>query len=75
MTEDDIQEFLRVSFQMTARFRQYFKVREIKEIPMEVAISYREYRKIFKGTPYILSLKACDEEYNSKIRRRDFQVK
>ena len=42
---------------------------------MEVAISYREYRKIFKGTPYILPLKSCDEEYNSKIRRRDFQVK
>ena len=75
MTEDEIQEFLRIAFQMTERFRQYFRVKEIKEIPMEVAISYREYRKIFKGTPYILPLKSCDEEYNSKIRRRDFQVK
>lgn len=74
MTDEEIQRFLDTAYEMADHFLAYFKLRDLTEIPMDVAVSYREYRKLFKGTPYILPLKTVDVAYNLKMRKRGFQV-
>lgn len=75
MTEEDRQKFMEKAFEMTEKFWQYFNIRELPELPIEVAAAYREYRKIFINTPYMLPLKKYDVVYNSKVRRREFRIK
>ncbi len=75
MTEEDRQKFMGKAFEMTEKFWQYFNIRELSEIPIEVAAAYREYRKIFINTPYTLPLRKYDLAYNSKVRRREFRIK
>lgn len=75
MTEEDCQKFLKKAFEMTERFWEYFNVKELSEIPIEVATAYREYRKLFYNTPYMLPLKKYDLAYNVKVRRREFRIK
>lgn len=75
MTEENKQKFMGKAFEMTEKFWQYFNIRELSEIPIEVASAYRGYRKIFCNTPYMFPLKKCDLAYNSKVRRREFRIK
>ncbi|MDE6926968.1 MAG: hypothetical protein K2P59_17270, partial [Acetatifactor sp.] len=75
MTEEERQKFMEKAFEMTEKFWQYFNVKELPEIPTEVAAAYRTYRKIFNNTPYMLPLKKYDLAYNSKMRRREFRIR
>lgn len=75
MTEEDRQKFMKKAFEMTDKFLEYFDVKELSEIPIEVAAAYREYRKIFNNTPYAFPLKKYDLAYNSKIRKRELRIR
>lgn len=75
MTEEECQKFIEKAFEMTEKFWEYFSVKELSEISTEVATAYREYRRLFYNTPYMLPLKKYDLAYNSKIRRKDFRIK
>lgn len=75
MTEEEKEKFLHMAFEMTNKFSSYFKVKELVEIPMEVAMSYRKYRKIFIGTPYVINLDKYDTVYNEKVRKRELRVR
>lgn len=74
MTEDERHKFIEKAFEMTEKYREYFNVKELTEIPIEVASAYRDYRKIFSNTPYVLPLRKYDLLYNSKVRRKEFQI-
>lgn len=75
MTEDDRQNFMEKAFELTEKFWQFFNIRELSDIPIEVAAADREYRKIFINTPYMLPLRKYDLAYNSKVRRKEFRIK
>ncbi len=75
LTEEECQKFLEKAFEMADKFLEYFNVKELSEISIEVATAYREYRKLFYNTPYMLTLKKYDLAYNSKIRRKNFRIR
>lgn len=74
MTQEDRAEFMKKAFEMTDKFHEYFNVKELSEIPMEVSVAYLEYIKIFKDTVYKFPLKKYNEEYNLKVRRKKFRL-
>lgn len=74
MSEEEMQRFFDTAFEMAERFSSFFRLRDLKEVPIDVALAYREYRKLFNGTPYILPLKAIDEAYNLKTKKRKLRV-
>lgn len=75
MTEKECQMFIKRAFEMIKKYEEYFNVKELQEIPIEVATAYREYRKLFYDTPYMLALKKYDLAYNLKIQKNIFRIK
>ena len=75
MMEEERQIFIEMAFEMTEKYWEYFNVKELPEIPIEVAKAYQEYRKLFYNTPYMLPLKKYDQAYNLKIRINKLRIK
>lgn len=75
MTEEERQIFLERAFEMTEKYWEYFNVKELYEIPIEVEMAYLEYRKLFYNTPYMFPLKKYDRAYNLKTRRKKLRIK
>ena len=56
-------------------FLRYLEIKDLFKIPIDVAMTYLKYRRIFKGTPYQIMLKKCDEMYNRKIPRTELRAR
>ena len=59
---------------MTDKFQQYFNIKELNEMPVEVSYAYRKYRQIFIGTEYEVNIKLLDTIFNKKVRKRGWKV-
>lgn len=75
MNEDESTKYLKAAYKMSEKYMKYFEIKDLFKIPIDVAMTYLKYRRIFKGTPYQLMLKKCDEMYNRKIPRTELKAK
>lgn len=73
-TEEQKNDFISNALKISDKFRMYFYELDGK-IALEVVNSYKNYRKIFEKTPYILLLKEIDGLFNSKVEKRVLQIK
>ncbi len=74
MSDEDRSDFVHRAIEMSDKFKVYFKIKEITEIPVEVVYAYRNYRKIFIGTEFEVNIKLLDADFNKKVRRREWRV-
>ncbi|MEY8378837.1 SIR2 family protein [Lachnospiraceae bacterium 56-18] len=74
MTDEEKQIFIKTALKMTDKFQQYFNIKELNEMPVEVSYAYRKYRQIFIGTEYEVNIKLLDTIFNKKVRKRGWKV-
>ena len=74
MSDEDRSEFTNKAIEMTDKFKVYFNIKEISDIPVEVVYAYRNYRKIFIGTEFEVNIKLLDIDFNKKVKKREWRV-
>lgn len=74
MTEEDKGVFASKAVEMADKYKIYFSLKELTEIPTEVVYAYRNYRTIFLGTEFEVNLKLLDFEFNKKVRKKEWRV-
>lgn len=74
MSDEDRGEFTNKAIEMTDKFKVYFNIKEISDIPVEVVYAYRNYRKIFIGTEFEVNIKLLDIDFNKKVKKREWRV-
>lgn len=72
---DEKEKYLNTAYKMSEKYIQYFKIKDLFKIPINVATTYLKYRRLFKETPYQIMLKKCDEIYNNKIPRAELKAR
>lgn len=75
LNEDERERYLATAYKMEEKYMKYFEIKDLFKVPIDVAVTYLKYRKIFKGTPYQIMLKKCDEIYNKKIPKSEFKAR
>lgn len=72
---DERERYLETACKMLEKYMKYFEIKDLFKIPTDVAMTYLKYRRIFKGTPYQIMLKKCDEIYNRKIPSTELKAR
>lgn len=75
LNEDERVRYLETAYMMLGKYMRYFEIKDLFKIPTDVAMTYLKYRRIFKGTPYQIMLKKCDEIYNRKIPSTELRAR
>lgn len=75
LNEDEKEKYLATAYKMENKYMKYFEIKDLFKVPIDVAVMYLKYRKMFKGTLYQIMLKHCDEMYNKKIPSKEFKAR
>ena len=75
LNEDEKEKYLATAYKMENKYMKYFEIKDLFKVPIDVAVMYLKYRKMFKGTLYQIMLKHCDEMYNKKIPSTEFKAR
>lgn len=75
LDENEKERYLATAYKMLEKYRKYFVIKDLFQIPSDVATAYLKYRRMFKETPYQIMLKKSDEIYNRKIPRVELRAR
>lgn len=74
MTDEEKLVLIKNALKMLDKYQQYFNVKELNEIPVEVVYAYRKYRRLFLETEYEVNIRLLDTLFNKKVRKKEWKV-
>lgn len=74
-SEEQINKYLEIAVKMNTRFVNYFESMGDRKLPLEVSKAFRDYRRLFEKTPYILMLREVDSLYNAHVTDARLRVR